>query len=127
MKSNSYVLKTSSPSITVPKTYTEATIRGRALAAHSGRWGALPVVSLIASLGFFVVALADTAARIGAAWSYALFWVGVLVLFMPIALRLALRHVTRTERIGSIVLLGLGMYLIKVMHSPVAFTFNDEF
>ncbi len=90
-------------------------------------WGALPALSFVAAFGLLIVALADTAARGGADWSYALFWVGVLVLFAPIAARLALRRVSRAERIGLIVLLGVGMYVIKVLHSPDAFTFGDEF
>ena len=91
------------------------------------RPGGLSVVSLSSAIGLLTVAIADTGSRFEAPWSEALFWIGILTLFVPIALRLALPRVARSERLGLVVLLGLGAYLVKALHSPLRFAFGDEY
>ena len=66
-------------------------------------------------------------ARTEADWSKILYWVGMLVLFMPPAVRLLLPHVPRRERLGLIIVLGMLLYLVKVLYSPLEFKFSDEF
>jgi hypothetical protein len=73
-----------------------------------------------------LVAIAFTGSRAAASWAEGWFWAGLLVLLIPIALRLVSAGAARQERIGLVVLLGLGLYAVKLMHSPVAFTFSDE-
>jgi hypothetical protein len=73
-----------------------------------------------------LIAVADTGSRGGADWAYALFWTGLLAMFVPIAARLASSRATRYERIALIVALGIGLYLVKVMVSPNIFTLTDE-
>ena len=90
-------------------------------------FGALPALSVVAAIGLLICAIADTAARSGVAASDALIWLGLLTIFVPLALRLAMPAVSRPERIGCVVLLVMGMYLVKVAHSPVQFVFGDEF
>lgn len=90
-------------------------------------WGWLPALSLVGALGLLLVALADTGARYSTTWAEPLFWMGLLVLFAPIAVRLASSEAARSERIGLVVALGLGLYLVKILHSPLAFTQHDEF
>jgi energy-converting hydrogenase Eha subunit C len=85
------------------------------------------VLSVSAAAGLLAVAIADTGARSGAGWSEALYWIGLLTLFVPPAIRLALPRIYRGERIGCAVLIGLGMYLMKFLHSPAQFVFGDEF
>lgn len=94
-------------------------------ATYSWQW--LGVVGLIAVSGLYVIAIANTGARFEAAWAEPLFWVGLLALITPITLRLAAPSVPRTERLGLVTLLGLGLYLVKVLHSPLGFTYFDEF
>lgn len=89
-------------------------------------WGWLPALSLIGALGLLLVALANTGARNDAAWSESLFWMGLLVLFAPIASRLASSGPSERERIGLVAILGLGIYFVKLLHSPLSFTFHDE-
>lgn len=89
-------------------------------------WGWLPALSLTGALGMLLVAIAFTGSRMAASWAEPLFWAGVLTLVMPVTARLAAVEASRRERIGLVVLIGLGLYLVKVMHSPVAFTFPDE-
>lgn len=90
-------------------------------------WGWLPALSLVAALGVLAVALADNSARMNAPMAEPLFWIGLVVLFAPIAARLAMPGLTRRESIGLVVILGLGLYLVKVLYSPLGFTLFDEF
>jgi hypothetical protein len=55
-----------------------------------------------------------------------LFWAGFAVIVVPIFALLWGRWLTRTERLGLLVILGLALYFIKVLHDPVQFTFFDE-
>src|SRR5512146_832484 len=68
-------------------------------------WGWLPALTLIGSLGLLLVAVANMRSRAEAAGATELFWVGLLVIYMPIALRLAFPNISREERIGLIVAL----------------------
>ena len=56
----------------------------------------------------------------------ALFWVGLLLIVLPGALRLLSREPSRLERIGLILLIGMGLYVVKVLRDPIAFTRHDE-
>jgi hypothetical protein len=87
----------------------------------------LPELSVAAAAGLLICASADTQARFGAPWSDTLLWIGLLTIFVPIAVRLAMPMVARRERIGGVVLLVIVVYLVKVVQSPVAFVFGDEF
>jgi hypothetical protein len=89
-------------------------------------WGRLPALSLLSALGLLLVALANNGARVGAAWADMLFWVGLLLLFVPAAARLIGTAADRPERIGLVALVGMGLYLVKLLHSPLSFTFSDE-
>ena len=89
-------------------------------------WGWLPSLSLTSAIGILLVEVADTLARSAAGQYEPLFWSGLLLIIVPIAARLASSGPLRRERIGLIILLGLGFYLVKVLHSPYGFTFSDE-
>jgi hypothetical protein len=98
----------------------------RAVAFEAESWGWLPVLSLVVATGLLVVSSAYLYSRAGEAGSLVLFWLGVLLIVLPIAARLASASASRRERIGLVGLLGVGLYLVKVLHSPAAFTFQDE-
>lgn len=95
-------------------------------ASKTEGWGWLPALSLVISLGLLMVAIAFTSSRAGVESAEGLFWAGMLVLVVPVAARLTSVSTSRQESIGLVVVLGLALYLVKVMHSPVAFTFSDE-
>jgi hypothetical protein len=90
-------------------------------------WGLFPALALSSSVALLLIALADTAARVGMEGAELLFWIGVLGLFVPIMARTVAPAASRQERIALVTVLGMGTYLIKVLHSPLRFTFSDEF
>ena len=60
--------------------------------------------------------------------AYWLFWLGFSSVFLlPIAMASLRTGAERSERLALVVLLGVALYLIKVLGSPDAFTFTDEF
>lgn len=89
-------------------------------------WGWLPALSLVCALALALVSIAFNRSRAGAGWAEPLFWAGLLMIVVPITARQASAEVPRRERIGLVIVLGLTLYLVKVMHSPFAFTFPDE-
>ncbi len=96
-----------------------------AIKSNTNEWGWLPALSVVGAVGLLGVAVAYDAA-----WrkipSAALQWMGLLVIFVPIALRLFSRQATRRERIGLVLVLGVLLYLVRVFYSPLEFKFSDE-
>lgn len=86
----------------------------------------LAPLTVCAAGGLFAVAGADALARSTRSSSQALFWVGLLAIFVPIVLRLLGRGAPRFERISLVVVLGLSLYLVKVLTNPFGFTGADE-
>ena len=97
------------------------------IATLASGWGWLPTVSLISALGLLMVAYSYSFSRQDVPWALPLYWAGLATFFVPIAARQLWPTVSRWERIGLVVLLALGLYLVKLEHSPLAFTFHDEF
>ncbi len=89
-------------------------------------WGALPYLALTTALGLLTIAFAYRAAYDGAAWAGLGRWLGLILMFVPVAARLLVLGVSRTERVGLLVMLTLGFYLVKVLYSPLEFKFVDE-
>jgi hypothetical protein len=93
----------------------------------SNGWGWLPFLVLNAAFSLVIFSVAFSQGRAGSPWATDLFWLGLVVLYLPIALRLLREDVSREERIGLVVLLGTALYLVKVLQSPTAFIQFDEF
>ncbi len=89
-------------------------------------WGWLPALSLIAALGTLCVAVAYTGARWSNGGTEIFFWIGLLLVFVPAAVRLAVSGISRVERAGCIVLQTFALYTLKLMQSPFGFTLYDE-
>jgi hypothetical protein len=90
-------------------------------------WGWLPALVLIAAFGLVSVGRAMQLAleqRPGASF---LLWLGLLLIYVPVAFRMALPQTPRRERIALAVWLGLALYLVKILRSPAGFTIHDEF
>jgi hypothetical protein len=96
--------------------------------SHS-RWGplgAVPIIFATSASGLLLVTLADALSRSGRSHGEALFWTGLLVIFVPFVLRLASSEARRSERIVLLLLLGAAFYLVKVLRDPFGFTYADE-
>ncbi len=96
-------------------------------AAKVAGWGLFPVLCLTNGLALMLTALAYTASRDNVGWAAGLFWLSILVIFVPTAIRTVSPNIARKERIALVVLLGCSLYLVKVLQSPLDFTFYDEF
>ncbi len=94
--------------------------------AIGGGWGWLPALSAVSALGLVIVAAAFTAARAELSWALPVFWIGYLVLLVPPVARIAIGTASRAEALGTLLVFGLGMYLVKVLYSPLWFSMGDE-
>lgn len=95
-------------------------------AAESNAWGLLPEIAVLQSAGLLLIAWTFLNARAIATSSELFLWVSLTIMILPTAFRLASADPTRRERIGLVLLLGMSLYLVKIIHSPIAFTFPDE-
>src|SRR5258707_14642720 len=100
--------------------------RGRE-AELSSQWGELPVLSVIAAGGLLIMSAADRLSGAGYRNVEPLFWLSLLVIVAPISTRLLARRAARSERLGLVIVLGLALFLVKLLQSPFAFTYSDEF
>ncbi len=83
-------------------------------------------VALLTALGLLLVAIADYGAYDSHGWAPALFWGGLAVIFVPAAIRLIGPTASPRERLAVAVMLGISLYLVKVMRDPLAFSYHDE-
>jgi hypothetical protein len=92
-------------------------------------YGWLALIVLCSVAGLSVLAVADEASRRQDASvpTYILFWLGVLLIFIPAAARALASAANPRERLTLIVFLGVALYLVKVVGSPYDFTFVDEY
>lgn len=97
------------------------------LAAARKAASLLPQLALTMAVGLLIIAIAGNLSRIGADGAEPLFWLGLGLVCVPTFARLLGTPATGQERLGLVALLGLSLYWIKLLHSPTAFTFLDEF
>src|ERR1051325_4701921 len=95
-------------------------------ASATNTWGRLPEIALIQSASLLLLAWAFTERRAASGASHPFLWITLAMLVVPAAFRLVSAEPARRERIGLILLVGISFYLVKVMYSPLAFTFPDE-
>jgi Ca2+/Na+ antiporter len=89
--------------------------------------GALPAITVVVACGLAICAWGDAMTRSTRSSSQYPFWVGLLVIFVPIVWRLVSGRASRVESVGLVALLGLALYLVKVLQSPFSVTYADEF
>jgi len=88
-----------------------------------GTFGWAPILAATAAVGLLLVSIADAQSRSMTSASQTLFWVGLVVVYAPIAARLAASEPRRLERLSLVALLGLALYVVKVFRDPFGFTF----
>jgi hypothetical protein len=91
------------------------------------RLESLPAIALSAAIGLFLCSLANALSRATLAPSPLIYWVGLLVIALPIFFRLSSTRPTCRERLVLVLLLGLALYCVKVVNDSIYFTFPDEF
>jgi hypothetical protein len=89
-------------------------------------WGWFPAISVVGTICLFLVAWGLNAARVNSPYHELIFWIGLLPFYALVTWRLVSPDPSRRERVALILLVGIGLYLVKVMHSPVYYTFYDE-
>ena len=92
-------------------------------------WISVTPLAFCAALGLVLLAIADEASRLGYGYGRCsvFFWSGLLLIFVPIAARALTRDAGRAERLSLVILLGIALYMVKVLASPQGFTFVDEY
>ncbi len=90
-------------------------------------WGWFPALALISSGGVFSVSYSFTIARAGKPGLEIFFLLGLLLIFAPSLVRLLSTTPSRFERITIVCMAGINLYSIKVLASPLYFSFFDEF
>lgn len=114
--------------LTLPKWNAAVTQPSSAVkAAAAESLGKLPLLSMISGVALLLIAFATNAARNNMWIAEWLFWAAILVLFVPTLSRLLSYNVARHERIGLVLMVAFSFYILKLLHSPVQFTFFDEF
>lgn len=106
-----------------PKPSDEGTPRGGFLA----RLETLPVIALCAAIGLFLCSLTNALSRAALEPPLLLYWLGVLIIALPIFFRLSSTKPSYRERLVLLLLLGLALYGVKVVRDSIFFTFSDEF
>jgi hypothetical protein len=89
-------------------------------------FGASGPLAVLVGCGLLMVAFGNDAAREGAGHAQILFWGGLVVIYAPITLRLLSPSSSRLECLTLSMLLGAGLYMVKVLYNPVGFIPHDE-
>lgn len=90
------------------------------------KWGWLPEIALLESFGLLILAWTFMRTRATDESAQLFWWLGLAMLILPVAFRVASIEASRRERIALVLVLGMSLYFVKIMHSPLAFTFPDE-
>ena len=89
--------------------------------------GRAPGVLLLSSVGVLLVALAYAGGRSGITGATVAYWIGQVVVFTPVVVRLLSRRMTGVAESFLLVMgLAINQYLLKWMYSPEQFRFPDE-
>lgn len=94
--------------------------------ARSGL-GHLGVLSVWVASMLVVVAVANNANLRGEGMGSDLLWLAILGIVLPCAARLSWPNVGPQERISTVLLLAVALYMVRILHNPDAFVNHDEF
>jgi hypothetical protein len=106
---------------------TEATTESTAIRPTGDGLGWMPRLACITAFGLLLVALGNTLSRFSFDGFQLLYYPGLVLVIAPNVIRLLRPEPRRSERIGLVLILGGALYMVKILHDPLAFTFSDEF
>jgi hypothetical protein len=89
--------------------------------------GRFSVIAFCAGLGLLVCSIANALSRSTETTTTVIYWVGLLLIVLPIFYRLTSRDASPRERLALVCLLVLSLYGVKVVRDSLLFTFPDEF
>jgi hypothetical protein len=81
----------------------------------------------LAAVGLLAIATADLLGWRDTPHAADLFWLGLLLIWLPASAVVMSRRSARGERIGALVVVGMSLFLVHLLHSPVRFVGFDEF
>jgi len=84
-------------------------------------------LAINASVALIIAAMAANGSRADQPWAVPGFYFATVLMFMPIASRLALAEVSRSERVANVMVAGLGLFMLHVIREPTFFTGHDEY
>lgn len=90
-------------------------------------WVSVVVVFILLGLGLTQIAFSKAAHGGSLLASVYLFFIGLILIFSPITVRVLMRSTGRAERFALVVLLGIVFYLVKIQAAPNGFLLYDEF
>src|SRR6478672_22039 len=90
-------------------------------------WGHFPYLALTVAIGVALVAAGNAGAEMSAWWAQGAFYLGLLVIVLPAAIRLLSNEPEGTERVSIVILVSAGLMMCKYLHDPVTFDAFDEF
>src|ERR1051326_6647774 len=96
-------------------------------ASSANAAGYLPFVAALVGVGVLGVAVAHRLSDTGVWDAQALLWAGVVMIVLPTVVRQLSRTGSRDERVALVLLCGMGLFFVKLIANPSAFTFPDEF
>src|SRR5215212_4979259 len=87
----------------------------------------LPLIALLSALGLLIVSVANALSRATLTSTSLIYWVGLLLIALPIFYKLSSKGPSYRQRLILVLLLGLALYGVKVVHDGIYYTFTDEF
>src|SRR6476469_9567050 len=88
--------------------------------------GQFPNLVLVAGAGLLLCSVVEALSRATLAPEPVFYWVGVVLIGLPIFFRLASEDASPRERLALVVLLGVALYAVKLVRDPLVFSFPDE-
>jgi hypothetical protein len=88
--------------------------------------GQFPIVALLTALGLCLCSIADALSRATMRPTIWILWAGVALVVAPAVYRLCSAEASVRERTALVVLVGLGLYAVKMMRDPFGLDLPDE-
>jgi hypothetical protein len=86
-----------------------------------------PWLALSASVALLAAALAANASRSGSEWAVPAFYLSIGFLYLPAAVRLILPNGPSSDRLATVILVGLALFGLRLIRAPLFFVDHDEY